>query len=192
MVEDGKKIGFIYVIDKPRVAGLDGKYYFKFADMVDNSVSAECQMLDRDWEFNELFYWTPYMPKIVIKQGHIIKNYMKSVTIRSPFITNKIDSSNNVSIVIDKKIYWLTSSELHTLIYPGWTQALYQVKPASITFTERDTWFFNLPDSDTAKYSWRVGLEHRWKSTPDSFKLDAFDPFKGFRSTFSNLYFLGT
>ena len=192
MFDHGKRVGFIYGIDKPRVNGLNGKYYFKFADMIDNSVSAECQMLDREWEFNELFYWTPDNFKIVIKQGHTVKNYLKSVTEISPFIIDKFDPTSTVSFMFNKKIHWLTSPGLHTLIYPRWTQALYQLKPASVIFTDRDTWFFNLSDSDPAKYAWRVGFQHRWKSTPDFFKRDILSLAKGFKLSFSNPYFLGT
>ena len=192
MFDTGKKVGFIYGIDKPKISGINGKYYFAFADMVDNSVSAECQMLNREWEFNELFYWAPESPKIVIKQSHVIKKYLQSATESSLFIVDNIKQPGPVSVVINKKIHWLTLPGLHTLIYPGWTQALYQAKAVSLTFTARDTWFFNLPDSDPAKYAWRVGLEHRWKYTPDFLKKDSLSLSEGFRHSFSNPYFLGT
>jgi hypothetical protein len=148
-------------------------------------------MLNRDWEFNELFYWTPDDPRIVIKQGHVIKNYLKLATATSTFIADDTRQTSTVSTVIDKKIYRLTLPGIHTLIYPGWTQALYQTKPTSITFTERDTWFFNLPDSDPAKYAWRIGLGHRWESTPNFLKKDIFNLSSGFNNTSSNLYNLG-
>ena len=192
MFNAGKRVGFIYGIDKPRVTGLNGNYYFRFIDMLDVAVSAECQMLNRDWEFNELFYWTPENPKIVIKQAHAIKKYLKAVTKASPFIVSDSNQSGTVSVVIDKKMHWLTLPGLHTLIYPGWTQALYQEKPYSLTFTARDTWFFNLPDSDPAKYAWRVGLEHRWNATPDSLKKDVSTMVHGYKHISSPLYYLGT
>lgn len=194
MFDNGKRVGFIYGIDKPRVSRIHGNYYFTFADMLDNSVSAKCQMLNRDWEFNELFYWAPDSPKIVIKQGHTIKKYLKSVTESSPFIVSNIDQVQltTASVVINKKMHWLSLDGLHTLIYPGWIPVLYQGKPLSLTFTPRDTWFFNLPDSDPAKYAWRVGLQHRWKSTPDFFKKDILSLDARFKLSLSNPYFLGT
>ena len=36
LFDAGKKVGFIYGIDKPRVIGLNGKYYIKFVDMMDD------------------------------------------------------------------------------------------------------------------------------------------------------------
>jgi hypothetical protein len=184
MFDAGKKVGFIYGIDKPRVNGTNGKYYFKFVDMMDVAISAECQMLDRDWEFNELFYWSPDSPKIAIKQGHTVKKYLKSATESSSFIVNHIGQASTVSVVINKKMHWLTLPGLHTLIYPGWTQVLYQAKAASLTFTARDTWFFNLSDSDPAKYAWRVGLEHRWNSTPKALKKNPTNIQEGFTNLF--------
>ena len=192
MFNDGNRVGFIYGIDKPRIAELNGNYYFRFIDMLDNAVSAECQMLNREWDFNELFYWAPDNPNIVIKQAHTIKKYLKSATKMSPFIVNDSNQSGAVSIVIDKKIHWLTLPGLHTLIYPGWIPALYQGKPLSLTFSPRDTWFFNLSDLDPAKYAWRVALEHRWNSTPNYFKTDRFKIAGGFKQIPSSPYYLGT
>ena len=194
MFDAGKKVGFIYGLDKPRVSEINGHYYLKFVDMIDNAVTAECQILNRDWEFNELFYWAPDNPKIVIKQGHTIKKYLKSVTESSPFMVSNRDQLRlrTVSVVINKKMHWLTLDGLHTLIYPGWIPALYQEKPFSLTFTARDTWFFNLPDSDPAKYAWRVAIKHRWNSTPDYFKTDKFLLASGFKQTPSSPYYLGT
>jgi hypothetical protein len=192
LFDAGKKVGFIYGIDKPRVIGLNGKYYAKFVDMLDVAVSAECQMANRAWEFNELFYWEPTNPKIVIKQSHVIKNYLKLATPTSKYITDDQKLAGTVSTSINAKMHWLTMSGLHTLIYPGWYPVPYQSKPPSLVFTLRDTWFFDLPDSEPAKYSWRVGLEHRWKTAPDFLKRDTSDISKGFKNTSSIPYYLGT
>ena len=191
MFNEGKKVAFVSGIDKPRVNGVNGQYFFKFADLIE-SVNAESQTLNRDWEFNELFYWTPDCPKIVIKQAHVIKNYLKLCSATSPFITDDIKLTNNITTTIGKKIYYLTSHGIHTLIYPKWVPVLYQFKPRSIPFTERDSWFFNLPDSDPAKYAWKAGLEHRWKSTPEIFKQDANNIYRGFKNISSKIYSLGT
>jgi len=192
MFDNGKKVGFIYGLDKPRVSGHNGNYHFRFIDMLDVAVSAESQMLNRNWEFNELFYWSPDSPKIVLKQAHVIKKYLKSVTESSPFVVKEIEQAGTVSAIINKKMCWLSLPGIHTLIYPGWTQALYQEKPFSLTFTARDTWFFNLPDSDPAKYAWRVGLEHRWRSTPNFLKKDVSTMVHGYKHISSPLYYLGT
>lgn len=192
MFDAGKKVGFIYGIDKPRVVGLNGHYYFKFIDMIDQGASASCQQLDRPWEFNELFYWTWELPKIVIKQSHVIKNYLRLSTANSNFVVDDQKLSGTVSFTLNKKVHWLTPDGINKLIYPGWFPVPYQQKPPSLTFTLRDTWFFNLPDSDPAKYAWRTGLEYRWRTSPDFLKRDKTNIAQGFLNMSSSPYYLGT
>ena len=192
MFDSGKKVGFIYGVEKPRIDVINGKYYFKFSDFVDGSVNAECQMSNRSWEFNELFYWDPSLPNIPIKQSHIIKNYLKLAPEESSFCGPGFKQHNSpIRLITNGKVKRLKSSVLHTLIYPGWVPVLYQLKAPALTFTPRDTWFFNLPDSDPAKYSWQAGLKHRWKLTKDFLKQNPNYNIRDLGSTSSRPYYLG-
>jgi hypothetical protein len=146
LFDSGKKVGFIYGFDKPRLEVIDGKYYFKFKDFVDGAVNAQCQRSNRSWEFNELFYWTPDMPNIPIKQSHIIKNYLKLSPDSSSFCLK-----GDIKIMTTGKWKHLKSSVTHTLIYPGWIPVLYQQKTPNLAFSPRDSWFFNLPEAHPAK-----------------------------------------
>lgn len=190
MFDQGTRVGFIHGSDKPIVRGINGKYFFSFKDMVDGVVSARTQQLARPWEFDELFYWSPDAPKIVIKQAHAIKNFLKlhgkTLQGMSRTIIKKLHSDSADSI--DKKLYWLTLDQLHTLIYPGWYPVPYQIKSRSLLFSDRDQWFFGIGDSETAKYSWRVGLEEAWRRAPDIIKANSQDISKGFRHVQSKLY----
>jgi hypothetical protein len=161
LFDQGKKIGFIWGVEKPHIMIIGKKYFFRFEDRVDGSVSAECQMSNRSWQFNELFYWSPTLAKIPLKQAHIIKNYLKLTTDPSIYTDLHDMQSSFVHLWVNKKKQALKSCVLHRLIYPGWTPVLYQVKAKSLWFTPRDSWFFNLPDSDPAKYAWQTGLRHR-------------------------------
>jgi hypothetical protein len=194
MFDDGKKVGFIYGIDKPRVDVdvSDGNYYFTFIDMLDNAVNAECQLSNRSWEFNELFYWTPDFPEIVIKQGHVIKNYLKSAPDMSSFCEGyHILKSEVRSRMPNGRRQYLTLSVFHSLIYPNWKPVLYQAKPSNLLITPRDTWFFNLPNSDPAKYAWQTGLKHRAKLTNDFAMKNPDSPNSEFKNMVSNPYYLG-
>jgi hypothetical protein len=146
-------------------------------------------MLNRAWEFNELFYWAPDHPKIVIKQGHVIKNFLKLHAATSEFMVKNKELGGPVTTTIDGKLSYLTLTGLHKLIYPSWVPVPYQEKPKSLVFTARDTWFFNLSDSDPAKYAWKTGLEHRWRATPDFLKQDNLA--RGFQ-LFGIPYYIGT
>jgi hypothetical protein len=190
MIASGKRVGFVHGIDKPRINEVKGNYYFRFVDMVDTAVSGQVQMLNRPWDFDEMFYWSPDAAKIVIKQSHIIKRYMSHATPLSPYITE--DTGNIVSRNINGKQYFLSVDGISYLIYPGWYPVPYQAKAPSLFFTPRDEWFFNLPDDDPAKYSWRTGLEHIWRIMPTKWKEDPQDITRGFKKMHSKVYNLGS
>ena len=191
MINSGKRVGFIQGLDKPWVHEVKGNYYFRFVDMVDGAVSGQVQMLNRPWDFDELFYWTPDAPKIVIKQAHIIKRYMSLATPTTPYITD--DARHGiVNRTINGKRYFLDVDGISYLIYPGWYPVPYQAKAPSLFFTPRDDWFFNLPDDDPAKYSWRTGLEHIWRVMPNKWIQNPQDIRSGFKKMHSKVYNLGS
>jgi hypothetical protein len=187
MIDQGKRVCFIHGIDKPRVSNINGKYYFKFIDMIDGAVSAHNQMINRPWEFDELFYWTPDSPAIPIKQAHVIKRFLKQATANDLII----DHRNMCFTTFNKQLYSLRMEKLHLLIYPNWYPVLYQAKAPSLFFTPRDEWFFKLSESEPAKYSWKVGLEYLWRTIPNSLKTDHTDIRWGFKNLFTH-YYIGT
>jgi hypothetical protein len=190
MIAAGKRVGFIHGIDKPRINEVKGNYYFRFVDMVDTAVSGQVQMLNRPWDFDEMFYWSPDAVKLVIKQGHVIKRYMKMATPSTAYITT--DSNNVIYKTINNEKYFLSVDGISYLIYPGWYPVPYQAKAPSLFFTPRDEWFFKLPDDDPAKYSWRTGLEHIWRIMPAKWKEDSQDITRGFKKMHSKVYNLGS
>lgn len=192
MFDTGQRVGFIFGIDKPRVTALNNNFFFKFVDCVDNAVNAEQQTINRDWDLNELFYWSPECAKIPIKQGHIIKNWIKSNIHQSTALESESGLASRVKVTVNSQILHLDVDQMHKLIYPSWNLVPFQVKPPSLIFTDRDTWFFQLPEFDKAKHAWRMALEHRWKTTADIYKVDKDNMAKGFKHVASNFYNLGT
>lgn len=189
MVDQGLRVGFIHGIDKPKVTGLNGDFYFRFVNMVDTAVSPLVQKLNRDWEHDELFYWSPEAPLIPIKQSHVVKRFLKSANNTTPGVTT--ESNGLTSFTYQGQILWLTLNTVNQLIYPWWQSMPFQFKTTSTFFTPRDAWFFKLPDSDIAKYSWRVGLDHLWRSTPDEYKKHPKVMSQGFFRDMSPPYYLG-
>lgn len=195
MINSGKKVCFLHGVDKPRVTcnRNKGQYHFKFVDLIDNSVTANMQINDNPWEFDELFYWSPDAPKIPIKQGHVIKQYMKTAT---EYITlveeQKKRKKYCVVSSINEEFYFLELIKLNSLIYPWHTPVMYQVKAPSLFFTPRDEWFFKLPDSDPAKHAWRMGLDYLWNEMPDSMKSNPNKMEAGFNMMSSKSYNLGS
>ena len=146
-------------------------------------------MWDRPWDNQEFFYWSPDSPKIVIKQAHIVKNYLKTATKSSTWMS-KIKSDLAYKL-IDDEIWWISLDGIHSLIYPNWQPTPYQFKPTSPLFSERDTWFVALNESELAWTIWKNGLEKRWNMVPDYWKNDPTNLKKGFKSSFSKEYDLG-
>jgi hypothetical protein len=190
LIDQGKKVGFIWGCDKPRVfQTAEGNYVFKFLDITDTSVGAGAQMRNEPWNNPEFFYWNPDLPKIVIKQAHIIKNYLKHATSTSTWMTeHKSDMANKK---IDGKLWWLSMDGVHSLIYPGWYPVPYQFKPKSPLFSPRDNWFMDMNDGNESWRIWRNGLEKRWQLVDDYWKNDVTDMAKGYKSSWSREYNLG-
>lgn len=190
MFDQGKKVAFIHGVDKPRISQKpSGEYIFRFLDTVDSLVTARNQMMNRAWDNQEFFYWTPDFPKIVVKQSHIIKNYLKSATQSSKWMSETW--SGLAFKIIDGKKWWISIDGVHSLIYPNWQPTPFQFKPKSVLFGPRDNWFYSLNESSLARSVWKNGLEKRWNMVPAYWKNDPEDIKKGFKCSWSKEYNLG-
>jgi hypothetical protein len=197
LIDSGKRVGFIYGCEKPKVIGLNGNYYFRFYDIHLGITSAiNIQLNQRPGDFDELFYWSPDLPELIIKQGHVIKNFLKNA---NEFTDGLVEEDlRTCTTSIKGKMYNMTLDKVNELMYPKYEISDYNCeKVKSIVYSPKDTWFFKLPDNDPAKYSWRVGLEHRWQQTPDQYKNishkseDVPPMFHGFKTITGKHYFLG-
>jgi hypothetical protein len=191
MINAGKKVAFIWGIDKPKVIGINGQFTLVFRDVLDSAPITYNQLNGTPGVFDEMFYWTPDLPEIVIKQAHVLKNFLKNLSASSEFLTTK-QHDRMPAVTIDNKMYWLKFSGVHTALYPTWHPRPYQFKPSSLIFSERDMWFFKLSDSDPAKQMWKQGIEYRWQKTPDFLKNNPASLKHGYKLLQSRPYNLGT
>jgi hypothetical protein len=189
MMDQGKKVGFIWGVDKPRVVGIKDRFFMTFSDTVDQALPNRHQYNRTQGFFNELFYWHPSCANMLAKQAHIVKKFLTTVEPSSEYLTSKYLPRNSVGIV-GNQIKYITNEGVNRLIYPKWQKVPYQEKPPSIVFTERDKWFYNLPDSDAAKSAWKNGLLYRWQQTDERFRKDPTDIVKGFKILYSKFYSL--
>ena len=187
----GKRVGFVHGTDKPRmVQNADGEYVFKFIDIIDgNAVSARNQVINREWENHELFYWTPDLPEIVIKQAHVIKRFLNATATDSEYLTE--DSTGLAYKLVNGQRWWITVPGVHRLIYPKWYPVPYQFKPASTLFAPRDDWFRKFTETELAYKVYQDGAVKRWKMVPDYWKNDPADVHKGYKCSWSKEYTLG-
>lgn len=171
LIDQGKRVCFIYGIEKPTVIQRKDQWYVGFSDVVDVAVSPRTQMLNRPWEHDELFYWSDTMPQVAAKQAHIIKRFLSQITpemVDDVYVTQTIPSSWYVetvrspistSVQINDQTYHLMFSGLHRLIYPDWDPtAIVCEKPPSLAYSPRDAWIFNSNSPELGKNYYNQGL----------------------------------
>jgi hypothetical protein len=87
LINSGKKVCFLWSLEKPSVTKEDHHWKFSFKDGFDHTVSARYQMLNRDWEHDEFFYWSPDLPELVVKQAHVVKKYLEKIRARARYFS---------------------------------------------------------------------------------------------------------
>jgi hypothetical protein len=189
LINSGKKVGFIWGKDKPRLSIVDGKYCFRFLDIIDDSINPAWQNEPDQGEYIEYFYWSPDMPELMIKQGHVVKRYLQSATELSPWMGE--ESTGLGFTVINGKKLWISTIGVNSLVYPGYSfNALNEFKPTALFWTPREAWFQNLGESNKACMTWKNSLQGIWNDVPDYWKNDPTDATQAFKCCFSKPYFL--
>ena len=122
MCHKGKKVGFVYGIDKPRLIRDDQNIYFSFLDLILTMGTVPTNdILGEYWENDEFFYWTPNMPELIIKQCHQTVHHLKSL--------NKIHLIKHMDDVgkwdAGQKDYY---KEVNRAIFPDWDINTWQIK----------------------------------------------------------------
>jgi hypothetical protein len=145
----------VWGIEKPILQLINGKYCVRYADVFDNCVSPRRQQLNREWEHDEFFYWSPEMPDLVAKQGHTIMKHLRSINqsniellVKSNWLTTDIllATPNNTTpmpnLVFNNEQYYLPNNSMHTMIYPWWDPTTFSNgKTPSVFFSARDVWW---------------------------------------------------
>lgn len=173
LFSQGKKVGFVSGVEKPLVLIYpDGRYYFSFNDfMIDNSVTPKMQMTNEPWDFNELFYWSPDCPELLVKQHHIIKNFLKTyqpsisdiitTDYNNPalksIMSSRPDGSMAVLVRPQCKNFYLNTQGITSSIYPNWRSMPYQNKANSTIIFDKDLWFIKQTHEQAAK-NWLQGM----------------------------------
>lgn len=141
ILDSGKTLALVWGSDKPRVQSVNGRLCYRFIDLLDNCVSNRTICNNRVHENDELFYWAPDCPEMLIKQGHAIKRFIDNSNGHTPGIVN-----HNTGLgyhIRDGKDYWMTKSATDACVYPFWdTNTFSNGKTPSIVFSRRDEWFF--------------------------------------------------
>jgi hypothetical protein len=193
--DQGKRVGLIFGTDKPRVIFQKDDVHVLF---LDRPVHSATPALVNNGFTNtevELFYWSPELPQLVIKQAHIIKRWFE------------LPANQRLSYMLD---FWWQLNPLNRtvyeatikgVIYPDYDLKTFQAnKPGSAMFQEWDYWLNDFKDSNGYKTFMR-GVDHLYKNIDKDFLMiksavavpgAVFDPTNWeYKPCYSKRYYIG-
>jgi hypothetical protein len=147
LIDQGRKLVLVWGHDKPRIMHDNGRFFLQFLDIFDNCVSPWTQQTCPAGWSDEIFYTTPDLPEIVIKQAHVIKNFLKTCSDSHPYIGEEVSGLGHVVKHQPDgswKSLWLKQDAQSLLTYPWFDINLYyDKKPRDIIYSTRDIWFWS-------------------------------------------------
>ena len=146
LADSGKTIGIVYGIDKPIVV-FDSSQNVKVR-ISDLAVNVQRQAFEKKYPNveNVLFYWTPSLPQMLVKQTHQLLKWLALP-----------ENKNTKNLVYDQSkhspMYFAQNRIRHSFyeraivpcIYPGTYRPIFQgAKPTRMFLGEHDDWFYKL------------------------------------------------
>lgn len=182
LFDKGLKVGHMYGCEKPRVMIDNDRYWFSFLDVLPStSLGANQQQNQNHWENDEYFYWSPDLPEMLIKQGHIIRNFFNE----NPHLQYILESGKGSDW--HKEQYY---KYINRLVFPDWDHNIFQVKkPTGPTYNELDSWFLQDTTTDAFKI-WEAGLDRINNILPNEW-LNKGDIRNGIVGMWATFYDLG-
>lgn len=200
MILTGKRVVLVWGTDKPVVRGINGSYYFTCRDMGGNAVNAAQQMENLPGNFDEFFYWSPDAVPMLIKQGHVLKNYLKLATPTTPFIEMQPSGDPQLSWkhgvnalkFENNQLYTLTFDGIRSIIYPNWRDNMYTYKSGVLILSVRDEWLYKMSDTEEIKRLVKTGFHGVWENLPTKWKSNPENPLSGIKTCYCRFYELGS
>ena len=180
MRHKGKRVAFVYGVDKPRLIRDDTSIYFSFLDVIMSlSTMPSAEIRGEYWENDELFYWSPNMPEICIKQSHAVVNYLKFLK-----RVDVIKHVKNLAGFHDTEYY----KHVNRVIYPEWNHDMWQIKkPSGTIYNEMTKWFFDFKEAQPARQKWESSLQELGRVVGDNW-FNENTVFSGIRGHLSPYY----
>ena len=145
-IAQGQRVVLVWGHDKPRLMHEHDRFFVNFMDIFDNCVSTWTQQTQPAGWFDEMFYSTPDMPELIVKQAHVIKHFLETCDETHPWITTSVTGLGHVVKHRPNgswQSFWLTQDAQSMLIYPWFRPDLYyESKPKDIIYSKRDRWFW--------------------------------------------------
>jgi hypothetical protein len=182
IIDSGKKLVLVWGCDKPRLKiGSAGNLEVEFVDTVGSAVGIRTQMLNREWEHDECFYWAPETCDIICKQIHILKRFIQTnqffSLVPKLLLDDKIDDPVLLKFLGDRGINkgLVYRNILNWLIYTNFNWGMFSTGKPPLTianvYSPRDEcWHkdivFRRQSDLVAQYYHTIGKH--WLRNPDT------------------------
>lgn len=145
LVEEGKKIGLVYGVDKPVVV-CDADGYLRSV-LVDYGVNVPQHPFDIVYPNVDrvLFYWTPDLPEMIVKQAHIVAKeiYKPENAHVLPYMLDR--RKPQLDDVADRDRHNKYERFIMHWVYPSINYTAFQAgKPTDLIRGDHDAWLYNL------------------------------------------------
>lgn len=184
LYDAGKMIVHVKGCEKPKLNLIDNKWYLSF---VDKAIGVGCSpgFEMQDYHNEELFYWQPDVPELMVKQAHLIKNYFEA----NPELKKMFGKGKFTTTEDEFKMLNL----IKTLIYPNWDLSIRQSpkNAGSSIFNEKDRWFWDGHTDHKAVKIWTEGLKTINEIVNPIWFSDGKSVLSDMVGCFSPLYYIG-
>jgi len=166
MVVSGKNICVLLGTDKPYLNIDNNKYAIKFSDLLgaDSSLLTYNDADLKNLEVQEWFYHSPDCVPLVIKQAHVLKNFVENNRDKNlftpPDVSTKLLKHNKRSSLVCQSKHVpgnLRYDIFHKLIYPKWCATIVTPKTALLVLRPEDNWWIHQFE-ESEKKIWFHGL----------------------------------
>ena len=183
LADSGKKICALYGIDKPKLTIIDGKWYLYFTDLQANHPNPITG--DHNNITTELFYWTPDLPELVLKQAHMIRKWFE------------MPQNQHLKHLA----YWPNSDPAKrtayehiakSIIYPDYDLETWQTaKPTTSFYNEMDHWFHVNLEGTKIFDAWQAGLQFLLDKIDNKYFIYVVGQPAGLHQNTSAFYYIG-
>lgn len=196
--DQGKRVGIIWAIDKPRVFCDATGYHFRFSDFHSMLGHKHMTVKNTFWD-DEPFYWTPELPMLPIKQAYAVARYLESTDQQGFNPQHGLDQPSNC--VTRKSGRSISYEFINPVIYPYWdpTTFTYGKERTSYLVSERDDSLITANNPEFKRYASGVrAIFDKFASKIEVATVKDFNPnststeVAGIRCMYSPKYYLKT
>ena len=160
--DSGKSVAFIWGTEKPNFrVDQHNRLHCGFADIsISPFVGVDRKIANNPGDHDEMFYWTPDLPELIVKQAHVVKRYIDmfedhqadgNLVLRgdfgSPDQYGQYSDRKNLPHLVFRRgnqAYTLMRNGVRRLLYPYWDPThLVRSVPQSRLFSDVDEAFVN-------------------------------------------------